>query len=156
MSLSNSALLMRWVKYPLTLNNHYGFLAGSLMSRLLTQNFGPIINGKTISAGQLCFKLSIMATDHQLSMITNSSVKPPIRAHDGLPHTLHERVNTQSYWDEPEEDDLDAKTPSKQHSNSKVKLRTTPPLSSFLALVVVVLLAMSKRVPVLTHLVLVE
>ena len=43
-----------------------------------------------------------MATDHQISIITNSSVKPPIRPDDGLPHTLHERVSTHGYWEQPE------------------------------------------------------
>ena len=43
-----------------------------------------------------------MATDHQISIITNSSVKPPIRPDDGLPHTLHERVSTHGYWENSE------------------------------------------------------
>lgn len=43
-----------------------------------------------------------MATDHQISVITNSSVKPPVRPDDGLPHTLHERVSTHGYWEQTE------------------------------------------------------
>lgn len=49
-------------------------------------------------------KFSIMATEHQVSVITNSSVKTPVNPSDGLPRTLHERVESYPYWEQTYDD----------------------------------------------------
>lgn len=48
-----------------------------------------------------------MATQHHLSVLTNSSVKPPVNPRDGLPNTLHERVNHSREWESENEVEAD-------------------------------------------------
>ena len=41
-----------------------------------------------------------MATDfHKVSVITNSSVKPPVKSQNGYPNTLHERIQSRPDWE---------------------------------------------------------
>lgn len=69
------------------------------MSRLQRFHLQRIILQLTIYSGGRMLLFQIMATQHQLSVITNSSVKPPVNPRDGLPNTLHERINSEVYWE---------------------------------------------------------